>query len=88
MLTILGELNIDHLKFHLISESGKKMEKEWNERIRRSQGEIRGVLWFVTYIKEKTLGENYNKEAYELWRERNPMMRKNMGEKLLLNQLK
>ena len=37
------------------------------------------------YIKEKTLGENC-KEAYELWRQRNPMMRINIGEKLLLNQ--
>ena len=37
------------------------------------------------YIKEKTLGENY-KEAYKLWRERNPMMRMNMDAKGLLNQ--
>jgi len=31
MVTIPGELNMDHLKFHLISESGKKIEKEWNK---------------------------------------------------------
>jgi len=37
------------------------------------------------YIKEKTLGENY-KEAYKLWRERNPMTRMNIDAKALLNQ--
>ena len=46
---------------------------------------MKEVLWCFMYIKEKTLGENC-KEAYELWRERNPMMRINIGEKLLLNQ--
>ena len=46
MLSITGELNTDHLKFHLISESGKKMENEWNKRIRSSQEEMKGVLWF------------------------------------------
>ena len=34
------------------------------------------MLWCFTYIKEKTLGENY-KEAYKLWRDRNPMTRLN-----------
>jgi len=63
---------------------GQKIEKEWSKRIRRSQEETKGVLWCSLYIKEKT-GENY-KEAYELWRERNSMARKNMGENLLLNQ--
>ena len=43
-------------------------------------------MWFFMYIKEKTLGENY-KEAYELWRERNPLTRRKIGAKLLLNQL-
>jgi len=43
-------------------------------------------MWFFMYIKEKTLGENY-KEAYVLWRERNRMTRKNIGAKLLLNEL-
>jgi len=37
------------------------------------------------YIKEKTLGKNY-KEAYELWKNRNPMTRINIDAKLLLNQ--
>jgi len=37
------------------------------------------------YIKEKTLRENY-KEAYKLWRERNPVTRMNMDAKALLNQ--
>ena len=37
------------------------------------------------YIREKTLGENYT-EAYELWRERNPMTKINIDEKLFLNQ--
>jgi len=27
MVTTLRKLNMDHLKFHLISESGKKMER-------------------------------------------------------------
>jgi len=35
-------------------------------------------------IKEKTLEENY-KEAYELWKERNPTTRINIDAKLLLN---
>jgi hypothetical protein len=43
------------------------------------------VLWCFTYIKEKTLGENY-KEVYKLWRERNPMTRINIDTKALLNQ--
>ena len=86
MVTIRGELNMDHLKLHLISESGKKMEKERNNRIRSSQEEMKEVMWFFMYIKEKTLGENY-KEAYELWRERNPLTRRKIGAKLLLNQL-
>ena len=46
---------------------------------------MKEVLWCYTYIKEKTLGENY-KEAYKLWRERNPMTRMNMDAKALFNQ--
>jgi len=46
---------------------------------------MKEVLWCYMYIKEKTLGENY-KEAYKLWRERNPMMRMNIDAKALLNQ--
>ena len=46
---------------------------------------MKEVLWCFTYIKEKTLGENY-KEAYKLWRERNPMTRMNIDAKALLNQ--
>jgi len=46
---------------------------------------MKEVLWCFTYIKEKTLRENY-KEAYKLWRGRNPVMRMNMGAKALLNQ--
>jgi hypothetical protein len=38
------------------------------------------------YIKEKTLGENY-KDAFELWRERNPVMRINTDATLFLNQI-
>ena len=74
MVTIPGELNMDHLKFHIILESGKKMEKDWNKRIRRSQVEMKEGLWSIMYIKVKTLRKNY-KEAYELqkrgiyWRE-------------------
>ena len=33
---------------------------------------MKEVLWCFTYIKEKALGENY-KEAYKLWRDRNPI---------------
>jgi hypothetical protein len=36
------------------------------------------------YIKATILTENY-KAAYELWRERNPNLRTNIGTKLLLN---
>ena len=71
MVTMQGELNMDHLKFHLISDSGKKMEKEWNTRIRRSQEEMKEVLWCFMCIKEE-IGENY-KVIYELWKEINPM---------------
>jgi len=62
-------------------ENGKKL----NKRIRWSREEMKEVLWCFTYIKEKTLRENY-KEAYKLWRERNPVMRMNMDAKALLNQ--
>jgi len=48
---------------------------------------MKELLWCYMYIKEKTLGENY-KEAYKLWRERNPMMRMNIDAKALLNQKK
>jgi hypothetical protein len=37
------------------------------------------------HIKATTLTENY-KEAYKLWRKRNPNLRTNMDTKLLLNQ--
>ena len=48
---------------------------------------MKEVLWCLTYIKEKTLRENY-KEAYRLWRERNPMTRMNIdaNAKSFLNQ--
>jgi len=46
---------------------------------------MKEVLWCFTYIKEKTLGENY-KEAYKLWRERNAVTRMNIDAKALLNQ--
>jgi hypothetical protein len=46
---------------------------------------MKEVLWCFTYIKEKILRENY-KEAYKLWRERNPVTRINMDAKTLLNQ--
>jgi hypothetical protein len=85
MATIPRELNMYHLNLHVVLESGKKMEKDSNKRIRRSQEEMKKVLWYFMYIKEKTLGENY-KEEYELWRERDPMTRINIGAKLLLNQ--
>ena len=44
-----------------------------------------GSVMCFTYIKEKTLRENY-KEAYKLWRDRNPMTRLNIDAKVLLNQ--
>jgi len=61
-------------------ENGKKL----NKRIQWSREEMKEVLWCFMYIKEKTL-ENY-KEAYKLWRERNPMTRMNIDAKALLNQ--
>jgi hypothetical protein len=42
---------------------------------------MKEVLWCFTYVKEKTLRENY-----KLWRERNPMTRMNIEAKALLNQ--
>ena len=46
---------------------------------------MKEVLWCFTYIKGKAQGENY-KEAYKLWRDRNPMTRLNTDAKALLNQ--
>jgi hypothetical protein len=46
---------------------------------------MKEVLWCFTYIKEKTLGENY-KESHRLWRERNPVTRMNTDANALLNQ--
>jgi len=46
---------------------------------------MKEVLWCFTYIKEKTLRENY-KEVYKLWRERNPVTRMNIDAKALSNQ--
>ena len=46
---------------------------------------MKEVLWCFTYIKEKTLRENYM-EAYKLWRERNPMTSMNVTAKALVNQ--
>jgi hypothetical protein len=31
MVTIPREFNIDHVKFHLILESEKEMDNEWNK---------------------------------------------------------
>jgi len=48
---------------------------------------MKEVLWCFTYIKEKALRENY-KEAYKVWRERNPVTRMNIhvDVKAMLNQ--
>jgi hypothetical protein len=46
---------------------------------------MKEVLWCFTYIKKKTLEENY-REAYKLWRKRKPMTRMNIDAKALLNQ--
>ena len=62
-------------------ENGTKL----NKRIRRSQEEMKEVLWCYMYIKEKALGENY-KEAYKLQRERNLVTRMNIDAKDLFNQ--
>jgi len=48
---------------------GQENEKKLNKRIRWSREEMKEVLWCFTYIKEKTLRENY-KDVYKLWRER------------------
>jgi hypothetical protein len=55
---------MEHLKFHLISESGKKMRRNGiNDSMEQRRAEGSVVVFRVH--KEKTLGENY-KEAYEL----------------------
>jgi len=64
---------------------GQENGKGLNKQIRWIQEEMNEALWCLTYIKEKTLGENY-KEAYKLWRERNPVTRMNIDAKALLNQ--
>ena len=46
---------------------------------------MKELLLCFMYIKEKALGKNY-KEAYKLWRDRNPMTRSNIDAKALLNQ--
>jgi hypothetical protein len=45
---------------------------------------MKEVLSCFAYIKQKALGEKY-KEAYKVWRERNPMTRMNIDAKALLN---
>jgi hypothetical protein len=75
MFTIPGELSMVRLKLNLILESGKKMEKDWNKRIRSSQEEMKRVLWFYHVHQSNYIRKNY-KETYELWREKNPMTRK------------
>jgi len=45
---------------------------------------MKGALWCFVYIKETTLGKHY-KDAYELWRKRNPITKINIDVKLLLN---
>ena len=62
-------------------ENGNK----WNTHIQWNEELLKEVLWCFMYIKEKILGENY-KKAFELWRERNPMMRINTDATLFLNQ--
>jgi len=56
---------------------GQENGKTLNKRIRWSREEMKGVVWCFTYIKENTLREKY-KEAYKLWRDRNPVTRMNM----------
>jgi phage/plasmid-associated DNA primase len=62
---------------------GHEYEKDVNKRLQWSHEEMKEVLWCFTYIKEKMLGGNY-KEAYKLWRERNPVTRTNIDAKALL----
>ena len=64
---------------------GQENGMKWNTHICWNQEELKEVLWSLMYIKEKTLGENY-KEAFELWRERNQVMRINRDATLFLNQ--
>jgi len=58
---------------------GQENGKILNKLIRWSREEMKEVLWCFTYVKENTLRENY-KEAYKLWRERNPVTRMNMDD--------
>jgi len=64
---------------------GQENRKKLNKRIQWNQEKMKEVLWCFMHIKEKTLREKH-KEAYKLWRERNPMMRMNIDAKALLNQ--
>jgi hypothetical protein len=52
MVTIPGELNKEHFKFHLISESDKKMENEWNKRIRINEEEMKGCCGFNVHQRK------------------------------------
>jgi hypothetical protein len=57
MITILRELNMDHLKFHLISEPGKKMEGNGVSEPHGARGDERSVVVFLVCQRKDTRGK-------------------------------
>jgi hypothetical protein len=57
MVTILRELNMDHLKYHQISEPGKKMEWNGVNKPDGGRGDERSVVVFHVH-QRKDNGEN------------------------------
>ena len=75
---------MDHLKVHLTSETGKKMERYWTNE---SDGaERRWRKWCGVHIHQRNDIKRELQEVYKLWRERNPVARINLDAKALLNQ--
>jgi hypothetical protein len=46
MVTLPREFNMDHAKLYLILESKKEMDNQWNKGNRKSQEEMKAVLWY------------------------------------------
>jgi hypothetical protein len=64
MVTVPREFYRDQLTLNLILESGNKMEKELNKRIRGSQEERKAVLWYFRYIKERHYEKTIRKHMH------------------------
>ena len=64
---------------------GQENSKKLNKRIQWSREEMKEVVRCFSYIKERTLRQNYM-EVYKLWRERKPVTRNNLCAKAMFNQ--